>query len=201
MKKFTSIRSKAIPLGLNDVDTDQIIPAQYLTGITREGLGRHLFKRLREGDPGFVFNRPEFSGAEVLIANANFGCGSSREHAVWALADAGIKAVIAKSFADIFTSNAAKNGLLLVQLEERAVDELRARAENGSLTLEVNLEKCEVSAAGDPALPFQYDPFRRHCLLNGLDDLDYLLSHRAAIDAHRKARESARFFSTLAANR
>ncbi len=201
MKKFTSINAKAVPLDLNDVDTDLIIPAQFLTSVSREGFGANLFKRLRDGDPSFAFNRPEYKDAKILIANDNFGCGSSREHAVWALQGWGIETVIAKSFADIFTSNSAKNGLLLVKLAPDVVDSLRGEASRGALTVEVNLDKCTVSAGDGRAYPFEYDPFRRHCLMNGLEDLDYLLSHRAEIEAHRAKNAPRRFFTALEPNR
>ena len=122
------IRSKVVPLPMKDIDTDLIIPAQYLTSISRAGYGQNLFRRLKDGDPNFPFNLPKYKGAEILVADENFGCGSSREHAVWALRDAGIKAVVCKSFADIFYNNSAKNGLVLVKLPADVVDSMLAAA-------------------------------------------------------------------------
>lgn len=185
MRKFVKRSSKAMPLALNDVDTDMLIPAQYLTSISKEGFGLFLFKRLREADPQFPLNQARFSDAKVLVANDNFGCGSSREHAVWALLDAGFEVVIAKSFADIFAGNASKNGLLLVTLPGSVVDDLRLRAESGDLFLTVDLLNLSVSSDCGVQCNFPYDAFRQHCLLEGLDDLDYLLAHRDAIARYR----------------
>lgn len=181
MKQFQRVHSRTIPLLLNDIDTDQIIPAQYLTSISSEGFGKNLFRRLRDENPEFPFNQEHYQGAEILIVGDNFGCGSSREHAVWALKDAGIKVVIGKSFADIFSSNSAKNGLLLLTLPPEIVDTLL------DSTLSVNLEEQTVTVEGGAVHRFDYDPFRKHCLLNGLDDIDYILSHESEIAAFRSA--------------
>ncbi len=194
MQSFTRLSSPVIPLPLKDIDTDLIIPAQYLTSTSRSGYGENLFRRLRDSDPNFPLNLPQYKGAQILVTDNNFGCGSSREHAVWALLGAGIKVVICKSFADIFFANSAKNGLLLVSLTPQTVDTILAKAQRGSFSLSVDLEKQTVSGEGIDER-FSYDPFRRHCLLNGLDDLDYLLSHQAEISAYRQAHEAQRFFS------
>ena len=177
MKRFTRLSAKVMPLALNDVDTDMLIPAQFLTSISKQGYGKNLFRRLREADPQFPLNQACYADAQILVANDNFGCGSSREHAVWALMDAGFVVVVAKSFADIFAGNAAKNGLLLITLPGSVVDDLRERAVGGALTLDVDLENVSLRTPEGVAYAFTYDPFRRHCLLEGLDDLDYLLNH------------------------
>ncbi len=186
MERFAQITSRAIPLPLKDVDTDMIIPAQFLTSISREGFGQNLFRRLRDADPNFAFNQRRFAGASILVAGSNFGCGSSREHAVWALAGAGIKVVIAKSFADIFYSNCAKNGLLLVVLPEPVIDRLLKEADQADLELTVSLENQKVTLPNGELFEFDYDPFRKHCLLNGLDDIDYILSMKEEIRAFRQ---------------
>ncbi len=196
MQKFAKVHSRLIPLDLNDVDTDLIIPAQFLTSVSRSGFGDSLFRRLRDSDPQFPLNLPAFKGASILIAASNFGCGSSREHAVWALRDWGIKVVIASSFADIFTGNSAKNGLLLITLPCADVDEMRRVAMTAGLEAEVDLETESVRTSDGKQFKFSYDPFRKHCLLNGLDDLDYILSRDAEIEKFREAQESTRFFST-----
>lgn len=183
MQKFVSIQSKVIPLKMNDVDTDQIIPAQFLTSVSKEGYGANLFSRLRKEDPEFPMNKPEYKGAEILVAGYNFGCGSSREHAVWAITDAGIKVVIAESFADIFFNNSAKNGLLLIQLPKEAVEKLQKC--DGSVI--VDLESQTVKSSNGDSFKFDYDPFRKYCLLGGLDDIDYILSYENEIDSFRSA--------------
>lgn len=195
MEAFTRLTSKVVPLPLKDVDTDLIIPAQYLTSISRSGYGENLFRRLRDADPRFPFNLPEYRGAQILAAADNFGCGSSREHAVWALLGAGIRAVICRSFADIFAGNSAKNGLLLVALPAPAVDVILAQACGAQLELTIDLEAQRVYGPGLDE-HFAYDPFRKHCLLNGLADLDYLLSQREKIAQYRAAHEHERFFSS-----
>ena len=186
MEKFTLLKSKVIPLPMKDVDTDMIIPAQFLTSITRDGYGQNLFRRLRDNDPNFPFNQERYRGASILLADHNFGCGSSREHAVWALDGAGIRVVIAKSFADIFYNNSAKNGLLLITLPEAAVDKLFGSAQSGDLELTIDLEKQIVSAQGENDVSFEYDQFRKHCILHGLDDIDYILSHAKEISEFRQ---------------
>jgi 3-isopropylmalate/(R)-2-methylmalate dehydratase small subunit len=192
VEKFTTISAVATPLPMNDIDTDMVIPAQYMTSVSREGYGENLFRRLRDANPNFPLNLPQYKGAQILIAGINFGCGSSREHAVWALASAGFKVVIAKSFADIFRSNAAKNGLLLIELKDSEVDSLLEQAKSG-LTLAVDLEK-QLVVNNNQEYHFEYDPFRKHCLLNGLEDIDYILSHKDKIATYRTNLED-RFFS------
>ncbi len=201
MEKFISLCSRVLPLPIRDVDTDLIIPAQFLTSISREGFGQNLFKRLKESDPGFPLNQEKFKGAEILVADANFGCGSSREHAVWALTGAGFKVVIAKSFADIFYSNSAKNGLLLVTLRPEVVDLILKSSGNADYELTVSLEEQTVMLPDGTKESFDFDPFRRHCLLEGLDDIDYILSRKAEVDEFRQQQRETRFFSTREANR
>ena len=172
-----TIRGKAIPFGRANVDTDLIIPAAHLKTVSRIGLGRFAFAPLRRS-PGSLFDDPAWIGAPILIAGDNFGCGSSREHAVWALADMGIEAVIAPSFSDIFASNAFKNGLLCVVLKQDAVDALLDLAQRHELG--IDLETMTV-AAGNECWPFELDPFRRQCLIEGLDEIGLTLAHEAAI--------------------
>jgi len=197
MEKFTSLSSLVMPLCARDVDTDQIIPAQYLTSVSREGYGNNLFRRLRDSDPQFPLNLARYKLAQILVADSNFGCGSSREHAVWALQGAGFRAVISKSFADIFSGNAAKNGLLLVTLSAPVVDKMLASSKSGDYVLEIDLSEQVVRLPDGDSKRFEYDPFRKHCLLNGLDDLDYLLSKREEIEYFRKLQEGTRFFSSI----
>jgi 3-isopropylmalate/(R)-2-methylmalate dehydratase small subunit len=185
MKKINEISGHTIPLAMDDVDTDLIIPAQYLTAVTRAGYGKNLFKRLRDANPNFVFNDKKYSDANILITKSNFGCGSSREHAVWALQEAGIQAIIAISFSDIFYSNSAKNGLVLIALSEEIINKMLISSHKGVYRLTVSLENQTVFPDHDEIHAFQIDPFRKHCLVNGLDDLDYLLSHRQLIEEHK----------------
>ena len=178
MTPFTRVEGRAYPLGLSNVDTDLIIPAAHLKVVRRAGLGRYAFETLRR-QPGNLFDDPEFAGAPILIAGANFGCGSSREHAAWALADLGVRAVIASSYSDIFSGNAFKNGIAAVVLEESAVQRLLDAAKAGHI-VSVDLEEMEVTAAGD-RFGFDMDPFRRECLLGGLDEIGLTLASEAAI--------------------
>lgn len=186
MKKITHISGKAIPLDMDDVDTDLIIPAQHLTSVSRAGYGKNLFIRLRESSPNFIFNQPQFSDANILIAGQNFGCGSSREHAVWALQEAGIQAVIAASFADIFFANSEKNGLVLIRLPEDNIQELLKNAISGNCFLEIDIAQQKITVNQEQVLEFQMDPFRQHCLINGLDDLQYLLHCQKRIEEFEK---------------
>ena len=195
MQKFEQVTSRAIPLPLRDVDTDMIIPATFLTSVSREGYGENVFRRLRDQDPQFPFNLDKYKGAEILVAAENFGCGSSREHAVWALTGWGIKAIIAKSFADIFSGNAGKNGLVLVKLSSESVDALLASTSSGSGIVTVSLQEQTVTLPGGKIERFEYNPFRKHCILNGLDDIDYIRSHQADRDAFRKAHAEHSFFT------
>lgn len=191
MDKFISITSKVVPLPMADVDTDLIIPAQFLTSISRDGYGQNLFRRLRDNDPNFPFNQERFKNAEILVASSNFGCGSSREHAVWALTGAGIKVVIAPSFADIFFSNSAKNGLVLVTLPEAQVERLIAEAQAGEFAVTVSLEEQTVTLPSAEKFEFQFDQFRKHCILNGLDDIDYIMSFKEKVAEFRLGQPAA----------
>ena len=201
MEKFETTRSQIIPLPLKDVDTDMIIPAQYLTSVSREGYGQWVFKRLRDSDPQFPFNDTAYRDSKILVADSNFGCGSSREHAVWALYDWGIRVVIAPSFSDIFFSNSAKNGLLLVTIDQAEVDPLLQLSQTEPVELSVSLvDQCILLPDGRE-IGFEYDPFRKHCLLEGLDDLDYIRSHHQDIKAFFEGRENVRFFDSTKPNR
>lgn len=181
MTPFTMVYGTAIPFGAANVDTDVIIPARFLKTVIRTGLGQHAFAVIRE-DPANVFDQPRHLRAPILIAGENFGCGSSREHAPWALADMGIRVVIAPSFADIFAGNAFKNGLLLVQLPQPEIDHLMAIADEVPLT--VDLENQVVTTPFQDRFVFPMDPFRRECLLNGTDEIALTLSAAPAIAAY-----------------
>ena len=177
MDKFDKLTSVAAPLPLINVDTDMIIPARFLKTIKRTGLGADLFSTLRFNEDGsdreeFVLNKPAYKDAEILIAGENFGCGSSREHAPWALLDYGIKCIIAPSFADIFYNNSSKNGILLIQLPKDEVDKLMENAERGAnAKLSIDLETQEITGSDDDVIKFEVNEFKKHCLLNGLDDI------------------------------
>ena len=194
MKPLRVHRGIAAPLHKVNIDTDQIIPKQFLKRIERTGYGDFLFYDWRfradgSEEPSFVLNHPVFRKASILIGGRNFGCGSSREHAPWALSDFGIRVVIAPSFADIFFSNCSKNGMLTVILSEEQVAELVRRAqENPGYELTVDLEKQTVSDDRGFSAKFQIDPFKRHCLLEGLDDISLTLQHEAEIAAFEKLR-------------
>lgn len=175
MKAVTQIKGIAIPMNMTDIDTDIIIPAQYLTSTSQTGYGKHAFTRLK-ADPDFVLNQEKYQQAPILITGANFGCGSSREHAVWAIKELGIQAVIAPSFADIFTNNAKKNGLVLIQQPQIEVDKLLNDAEANELILTIDIEN-QTFKNGDKTLEFSLNSFFKHCLINGLDELDYLMSN------------------------
>jgi len=175
MKAFTTLNSQVIPLDMDNVDTDMIIPAQFLTKIAREGYGKHIFMRLREQDPNFVWNDPKHHSSNILLTKDNFGCGSSREHAVWALLQAGIKVVIADSYSDIFYNNAEKNGLLSITLPSGDIANLMRQVQEENIEMHINLENQIISTSKNETFHFDYDPFRKTCLLKGLDDLDYLL--------------------------
>lgn len=182
MEAFKNVTSQIIPLPIKDVDTDMIIPAQFLTSIDRGGYGENLFRRLRDADPDFVLNKKEFLDAKILLAGSNFGCGSSREHAVWALLGWGIRVVIAESFADIFFGNSAKNGLVLIELAKDHIEELFSLAKNSQNKVTVDLAAQKIVLSNNQQIGFSFDSFRKHCILNGLDDLDYILSHKEKID-------------------
>jgi len=189
MQKFTRLRGVAAPLPMINVDTDKIIPKQFLKTIKRTGLGKNLFDELRyETDgrekPDFVLNQPAYRKAQILVAGENFGCGSSREHAPWALLDFGIRCVIATSFADIFYNNCFKNGILPIRLPQSDVDLLMDDARRGSnAILTIDLEKQEITGPDGGRIHFEIDPFRKDCLLNGLDDIGLTLQKAPSIDA------------------
>ena len=173
MEKLTTIEGRAYPLGLKNVDTDVIIPAHYLKTITRAGLGKGAFETIR-AEPGNVFDDPEYAGAPILIAGDNFGCGSSREHAAWALGDMGLKAVLAPSFSDIFSGNAFKNGIATIVLPQEAINRLLEVAKTDPVT--VDLETQSVTSPFQDRFEFQMDPFRRKCLTQGLDEIGLTLA-------------------------
>ncbi|PKP95224.1 MAG: 3-isopropylmalate dehydratase small subunit [Alphaproteobacteria bacterium HGW-Alphaproteobacteria-14] len=188
MQPLNRVDGGAIPLGLKNVDTDIIIPAKWLKTISREGLGAGAFETLR-AEPGNVIDDPAYAGAPILIAGDNFGCGSSREHAAWALGDLGIRVVIAPSFSDIFSGNAVKNGILPVVLPQDAVDRLMDIARQGE-PITVDLETLTVTTPYQDRFAFTLDPFRRDCLLNGLDEIDLTMARDAAIGAFETTRTS-----------
>jgi 3-isopropylmalate/(R)-2-methylmalate dehydratase small subunit len=198
MKPFRQHSGRVAPLDRVNVDTDQIIPKQFLKRIERTGFGQFLFYDWRFGADGkknadFVLDEPRYEGASILVAGKNFGCGSSREHAVWALADFGFRAVISSSFADIFANNSTKNGFLTVQLSESEVAELMLRStEVRNYQLTIDLEQCQVRDDQDFRAKFPIDDFVRHCLLNGLDDIGLTLQHEAEISAYESRHPAPR---------
>lgn len=187
MQKFIRMKAVAAPLPLANVDTDMIIPAQYMKALTRTGLGKHLFRELRFADDGsqrgdFILNRPACREAGILVADRNFGCGSSREHAVWALTDFGIRCVVAPSFGDIFAGNARKNGLLLIRLPDESCARLRDEiALTQYAPIEVDLDAQQIRLVSGEAIDFEIDPDDRRILMEGLDDIDRTLRHADAI--------------------
>jgi 3-isopropylmalate/(R)-2-methylmalate dehydratase small subunit len=186
MAPFRKHTGKVAPLYRANVDTDQIIPKQFLKRIEKTGFGEFLFNDWRrsasgEPEPSFVLNQPQYSGASILVAAKNFGCGSSREHAVWALADYGFRAVLAPSFADIFANNCVKNGVLTVALTEEEAAEIARKAELSGYQLTIDLESCTVEDQDGFQAKFKIDEFTRHCLLEGLDDIGLTLQHESAI--------------------
>jgi 3-isopropylmalate/(R)-2-methylmalate dehydratase small subunit len=197
MQKFKTVFGVAAPLPLANIDTDRIIPARFLRSIARVGFGKNLFNDLRfNGDgtekPEFILNQAGWRKTEILIAGDNFGCGSSREHAPWALADFGIKVVISTSFADIFFNNSFKNGLLLIRLPKPEVDKLMDDAKKGSnARITVDLEAQEITRPDGEKIKFEVDPFRKHCLLNGLDDIGLTLERKTAIDSFEASQRAA----------
>ena len=181
---FRSVTSRVVPLPLDHVDTDQIVPARFLTVTDRSGLREALFADWRQGSEPFVLDQPESEGAQILLVGENFGCGSSREHAPWALVAAGFRAIVGVSFADIFGGNALKNGLVPAALPAPLVAQLQeARAREPGLTLTVDLERAVVVLPDGEAVPFQIDPFAQHLLVEGIDELGYLMGHVSTIDA------------------
>ena len=206
MKKFTLLNGLVAPLDRANVDTDAIIPKQFLKSIKRSGFGPNAFDEWRyldHGEPGmdnsirpvnpdFVLNKPRYQGAQILLARENFGCGSSREHAPWALEDYGFRAIIAPSFADIFFNNCFKNGLLPIRLDADKVDILfRAVEANAGYKLAIDLEQQTIGAPDGTVYPFEVDAFRKHCLLNGLDDIGLTLQHVAEIAAFEARHHAA----------
>ena len=192
MDKFSTLTGVAAPMRIINVDTDMIIPKQYLKTIKRTGLGSGLFSEMRFNEdgsenPDFVLNRPAYRKAQILVAGDNFGCGSSREHAPWALLDFGIRCVISTSFADIFYNNCFKNGILPIKVSPEDIEKLFDDAERGAnATLTVDLENQEIRGPDGGAVKFDIDPFRKHCLLNGLDDIGLTMEKAPAIDAYER---------------
>ena len=188
MQPFTTLTSTPAPLKVINVDTDMIIPKQYLKTIKRTGLGTALFSEMRykedgSENPDFVLNQPAYRKSEILVAGDNFGCGSSREHAPWALLDFGIRCVISTSFADIFYNNCFKNGILPIKVSKEDLDKLMDDASRGAnATLSIDLEKQEIRGPDGGCVKFDLDPFRKHCLLNGLDDVGLTMERKTHID-------------------
>ena len=198
MEKFTTLTGVAAPLPIRNVDTDMIIPKQFLKTILRSGLGKSLFFELRydqdgKENPDFVLNKPAYRKAQILVAGDNFGCGSSREHAPWALLDFGIRCVIAPDFADIFYNNCFQNGILPIRLPQADVDKLMDDAQRGAnATVTIDLEKQEIRGPDGGVITFDIDPFRKHCLMNGLDNIGLTLEKTDKIDAYEKKAEESR---------
>ncbi len=198
MDKFTTLTGVAAPMPLVNIDTDMIIPKQFLKTIQRSGLGKNLFDEMRfdqDGNeiPDFVLNQPAYRNAEIIVAGDNFGCGSSREHAPWALLDFGIRCVISTSFADIFYNNCFKNGILPVVLPPEAVEALMDDARKGSnARITVDLEAQTVTGSDGTAYGFEIDSFKKHCLLNGLDDIGLTMAKETAISAFEKRASAER---------
>ena len=195
MDKFTTLTGVAAPLDLINIDTDMIIPKQFLKTIKRTGLGKNLFDEMRYTKdgveiPDFVLNQPAYRQAKILVTGANFGCGSSREHAPWALADFGIRCIIATSFADIFYNNSFKNGILPIILPQEQVDLLMDDAKRGAnAVVTIDLEKQEITGPDGGKIHFDVEPFRKHCLLNGLDDIGLTLQKQSKIDSFETQRK------------
>jgi 3-isopropylmalate/(R)-2-methylmalate dehydratase small subunit len=196
MHAFRTLTAIAAPLPQVNIDTDAIIPKQFLRTIQRSGLGKAAFYEWRYDEdgrekPDFVLNREPYRHAQIIVAGENFGCGSSREHAPWALLDFGIRAVIAPSFADIFHSNCFKNGILPVRLPQAEIDKLLQDAAAGhEITIDLERQKVVRHVGNKEEIPFDVDPFRKHCLLEGLDDIGVTLAHAAAIDAYEAGRKT-----------
>ena len=196
MQPFTVLEGIAAPMRIINIDTDMIIPKQYLKTIKRTGLGSALFSEMRYNadgseNPDFVLNKPAYRKAEILVAGDNFGCGSSREHAPWALLDQGIRCVISTSFADIFYNNSFKNGILPIKVSAEDLEKLFDDAERGAnARLTIDLPNQEIRGPDGGVIKFEIDPFRKHCLLNGLDDIGLTMEKKASIDAFEKKLES-----------
>jgi 3-isopropylmalate/(R)-2-methylmalate dehydratase small subunit len=198
MQKFTTLEGVAAPLRMINVDTDMVIPKQYLKTIKRTGLGKGLFSAMRYNDdgsenPGFVLNKPAYRNAKILVADDNFGCGSSREHAPWALMDFGIRCVISTSFGDIFYNNCFKNGVLPIRVSPEDLEKLFDDAERGAnATLSIDLEKQEIRGPDGGVVKFDIDPFRKHCMLNGLDDIGLTNQKAGKIASYEQKAQAAR---------
>jgi 3-isopropylmalate/(R)-2-methylmalate dehydratase small subunit len=198
MEKFTKLTGIAAPMPLVNIDTDMIIPKQFLKTIKRSGLGANLFDEMRFTQDGqeiedFVLNKPAYRKAEVIVAGDNFGCGSSREHAPWALLDFGIRSVISTSFADIFYNNCFKNGILPIVMPPEVVEILMADAQKGAnARMTVDLENQTVTTSDGQSFPFELDPFRKHCLMNGLDDIGLTMEKAASIDTYETTAAQSR---------
>ncbi len=198
MQKFTQLTGIAAPMRIMNVDTDMIIPKQFLKTILRSGLGKNLFDEMRYNTDGtpiadFVLNKPAYKNASILISGANFGCGSSREHAPWALLDFGIRCIIAPSFADIFHNNCFKNGILPIILDKEIVEKLQLKAERGqNATMTINLEKQIVIDSDGEEYSFAVDSFKKHCLMNGLDDIGLTLQHAPKIGQYEQQLQANR---------
>ncbi|WP_435140487.1 3-isopropylmalate dehydratase small subunit [Pseudopelagicola sp. nBUS_19] len=198
MEKFTTLQGIAAPMPLVNIDTDMIIPKVFLKSIQRSGFGKNLFDEMRYNRDGteikdFVLNKPQYRNAEVLIAGDNFGCGSSREHAPWAIADFGIKCIVSTSFADIFFNNCFKNGILPIKLPRDQVDLLMADAEKGAnARMTVDLESQEIKTSEGIVITFEVDTFKKHCLLNGLDDIGLTMEKKGAIDTFEAKANASR---------
>ena len=190
MRKFDKLTGVAAPMPMANIDTDKIIPKQFLKTIKRDGLGKSLFHELRytpdgKENPDFVLNKPAYRKAQILVAGENFGCGSSREHAPWALQDFGIRCVISTSFADIYYNNCFKNGILPIKVSKADLDKLMDDAQRGAnAVITVDLEKQEIRGPDGGCVKFDVDPFRKHCLLNGLDDVGLTMQKQDAIDGY-----------------
>jgi len=196
MKKFETFTGVAAPMPIRNIDTDMIIPKQFLKTIKREGLGVHLFDEMRYLDDGsenpeFVLNKPAYRNAEIIVAGDNFGCGSSREHAPWALNDFGIKVIISTSFADIFYNNSFKNGMLPIRVDQATLDKLMDDAERGAnARLTIDLENQTISGPDGGSVHFEIDPFRKQCLLEGLDDIGLTQKKSDKIDRYEEQQKS-----------
>lgn len=193
------ITSQIIPVNRSHVDTDQIIPVEFLRSVTKIGFGQHLFARLRDTDKNFPFNLKKYQGSKILVAGMNFGCGSSREHAAWAIADWGIRIIIAPSFADLFHQNALNNQILPIVLPEQVIKMIFAEeARQATYEITVDLSNQTVDFPSGEVFSFPIDPYKKECLLHGMDDFDYLLSKRSQIDAFEQKHKNYRFFDTYA---
>lgn len=196
MEKFDKHRGVAAPLNMINIDTDKLIPKQFLKTIKRTGLGKHLFNEIRFNADGsenedFVLNKSAYREASILVAGDNFGCGSSREHAPWALLDYGVKCVISTSFADIFFNNCFKNGILPIVVSKEELDQLMDDADNGANSiLDIDLENQQIGRPNGETINFEIDEFRKHCLINGLDDIGLTMQKQSNIDNFEKKREA-----------